>query len=60
MLGDTGAGEEVITIAVPALVALVGLLIYALTAHKQVGLVVMGCGLLVAVYIVAGHVTRLG
>ena len=53
MLGDTGsAGEEVITIAVPALVALVGLLIYALTAHKQVGLVVMGCGLLVAVYLV--------
>ena len=61
VLGDAGsAGEEMITIAVPALVALVGLLIYALTAHKQVGLVVMGCGLLVAVYLVAGHVTRLG
>ena len=49
-----------ITIAVPALVALVGLLIYALTPHRSIGLVVLGCGLLVAVYMVAGRVTRLG
>jgi hypothetical protein len=48
-----------IVIAIPALVALAGLLIYALTAHKQVGLVVLACGLLVAVYLVSGRVTRL-
>ncbi len=49
-----------ITIAVPALIALVGLLVYALSTHKQIGLVMFGCGLLVAVYLVAGHVTRFG
>lgn len=49
-----------ITIAVPALVALVGLLTYALTAHKQIGIVTFACGLLVTVYLVAGHVTRFG
>jgi hypothetical protein len=50
----------VIVIAIPALFALAGLLIYALTAHKHLGLVVMGCGLLVAVYLLSGRVTRLG
>ncbi len=49
-----------ITIAIPALVALVGLLVYALSAHKQVGLIAFACGLLVCVYLVAGHVTHFG
>lgn len=49
-----------ITIAIPALVAVFGLLVYALSVHKSVGLVVMGCGLLVAVYMVAGHVAHWG
>ncbi|GAC1529102.1 MAG: hypothetical protein NVS2B6_17190 [Thermoleophilaceae bacterium] len=42
----------------PALVALVGLLIYALTSHKQLGLVVLGCGLVVVMYVLSGHVVR--
>lgn len=48
-----------ITIAIPALVALIGLLVYALTAHKTLGLIAFACGLLVTVYLLAGHVTRL-
>ncbi len=49
-----------ITIALPALIALVGLLVYALSAHKQIGVVTFGCGLLVVAYLLAQHVTRLG
>ncbi len=50
----------IVIATIPALVALIGLLVYALTTHKTAGLVVMGCGLVVVVYVLAGHVVRLG
>ena len=50
----------IVIATIPALVALLGLLIYALTSHKIAGLVVMGCGLVVVMYVLSGHVVRLG
>lgn len=43
------------SVALPALCALVGLLVYGLTAHKQIGAIMFGCGLVVVVYLTAGH-----
>lgn len=43
---------------VPAIAVVVGLLVYGLSSHKQLGLIVFGCGLLVLVYLLAGHVVR--
>ncbi len=43
---------------VPWLFALIGLLVYALTTHKSVGLILLGCGTLVGLMSVAQHVVK--
>ncbi len=48
-----------ITAGLPLAVLIGGLLVYGLTSHKTLGLIAFGCGLLVCVYMVAGHVVRL-
>lgn len=45
---------------VPFLCALIGLLIYGLApSHKWLGLVTFGCGLLVAMFVLATHAVKL-
>ena len=47
---------------VPALVAVLGVLVYALASGKasQIGLYCFGAGLLVTLFVVARHVVHLG
>lgn len=49
-------------VAIPLLVAIVGALVYALSSNpkaSELGRIAFSCGLLVAVYIVAGEKIRL-
>lgn len=53
----------IVVAILPALVALAGLLTYVLAANQKLaecGRVAFACGLLVCVYVLAGHVVRLG
>ncbi len=45
---------------IPFIVMVLGILIYALTSHKTAGLVVMGCGLVVLMYVLSTHVVTIG
>lgn len=51
-----------IAILLPLLVCIIGLLVYALAANPKVqelGRLAYGCGLLVTLFALAGHVLRL-
>jgi Na+/phosphate symporter len=51
-----------IALIIPALIALVGLLIYVLAAKaeaKEIGRLMFGCGLLVTLFAVAHNVVKL-
>jgi len=41
----------------PVLAIIIGLLIYGLTTHKTMGLIIFGCGLLVALWMVGAQHT---